>query len=261
MEIRDAATVLVLRDQPNFEVLMVQRTPTAVFAPSVWVFPGGRVEADDAEVQSWNTRIRGLTDAAASRQLDVPEHGLAWWIAGVRETIEEAGLLLGADSAQATEATEIADAIRNEPSASLDKLLDAGALTLALGDIVEVARFITPPGPPRRYDTRFLVAPAPPDQDVTVDGEEIVDAAWITPDEALTLWSADSFSLMGVTHRMLACLRRYRSVADVIDLARSRPEPRRVRVNDPDGAYEVLLPEDPGYDTAELEIEHGWVRL
>ena len=60
---------------------------------------------------------------------------------------------------------------------------------------------------------------------------------------------------------MLASLARYESVDELMQVsAEQRPE-QRVRVNDPAGAYEVVLPGDPGYETAELEVEHGWVRI
>lgn len=60
---------------------------------------------------------------------------------------------------------------------------------------------------------------------------------------------------------MLACLARFDSAAAVVASAAERKPPQRVRVNDPDGEYIVVLPGEPGYETAEVEIEHGWVRL
>ena len=66
---------------------------------------------------------------------------------------------------------------------------------------------------------------------------------------------------MSVTHRMLACLARYDSVDALLSTAGGYPPTHRVRVIDPDGEYHVVLPGEPGYDTAELEIEHGWVRI
>jgi hypothetical protein len=60
---------------------------------------------------------------------------------------------------------------------------------------------------------------------------------------------------------MLACLSRYTSAEQVMAVARQRLDYKRVRVDDPHGEYRVLLPGEPGYDTAELEVESGWVRL
>ena len=94
--VRDAATVMVVRDAPDFEVLLVQRAGELTFAANAWVFPGGRVDradADDAARVGIN-----LTDAAASAALQIDHGGLAWWFAAVRETLEEVGLLLGTPS-------------------------------------------------------------------------------------------------------------------------------------------------------------------
>ena len=88
--IRHAATVMIVQDRPRLEVLMVQRTSRAVFGPSAWVFPGGRVDPDDAAELSHV--VHGLSDAEASSMLEVPANGRAWWVAGLRETLEEAGL-------------------------------------------------------------------------------------------------------------------------------------------------------------------------
>jgi 8-oxo-dGTP pyrophosphatase MutT (NUDIX family) len=258
--VRDAATVMILRDEPEFEVLMVQRTSKVAFAASAWVFPGGRVDPEDQVPE--NAPIVGRTDEEASSILNVGSGGIAWWIAAVRETIEEAGLLL-LDSASnpTSEAIYAVRASVHADSGALFPSLANEGLRLDLSRVHEVARFITPLGPPRRFDTRFFVAAAPKGQSVSPDHGEIVATKWVSPHEALELWENESFPLMSVTHRMLACLRRYSSVDEVIARAVERAPERRVRVNDPEGAYHVLLPEDPGYADAELEIEHGWVRL
>ena len=60
---------------------------------------------------------------------------------------------------------------------------------------------------------------------------------------------------------MIACLSRYRTAEQVMGVAHRRLEYKRVRVDDPQGAYRVVLPGEPGYETAELEVETGWVRL
>lgn len=262
VDVRDAATVMIVRDEPEFQVLMVQRASRASFGASAWVFPGGRVDPEDVVPDP--LLAVGRTDIEASAILELEHGGLAWWIAAIRETIEEAGLLLLDEEASAAAGPDVLAGVRSavqSNSASLFPQLAEHGLQLDLGALHEVARFITPLGPPRRFDTRFFVAAAPQGQMVSPDESEVVNARWVSPAEALDLWVSEEFPLMSVTHRMLACLRRYDDVAALMAAAASRPPARRVRVNDPDGAYEVLLPEDPGYDTADLEIEHGWVRL
>lgn len=258
VEVRNAATVMIIDDRPELEVLMVQRTSRATFAPSAWVFPGGRVDADDDVDLS--SIAHGLNDAVASEMLEVPRGGLAWWLAGLRETLEEAGLLIGAEGADTDAVTRTRDAVHADAGALIGALQTNG-VSVDLSVMHEVARFITPVGPPRRFDTRFFVARAPHGQVASHDEEEVVRHMWISPSEAMARFRADDLPLMSVTHRMLACLARFESAEEVISNAANRKPAQRVRVNDPDGAYEVVLPGEPGYETAEVEIEHGWVRL
>ena len=256
--VRHAATVMIVQDRPQLQVLMVQRTSRAVFGPSAWVFPGGRVDLDDAAELSHV--VHGLSDDDASSMLDVPGNGRAWWVAGLRETLEEAGLLLGAGHAPLPVIEKTRDAVHADAGVFVDALA-ANGLSLDLSEMAEAARFVTPVGPPRRFDTRFFVAAAPADQIAKHDEEEVVQHVWIEPGEAIAQFRNDAFPMMSVTHRMLACLARYETVAELMAVAHERKPIQRVRVNDPDGAYEVVLPGEPGYETADLEIEHGWIRI
>lgn len=258
VEIRDAATVLIIADRPDLHVLMVERTSRAAFAPSAWVFPGGRVDRSDAI--GANEHIVGLDDATASTILEVETNGLAWWVAAIRETLEEAGLLLGADGASGEVIDSIREAVHADPAALLGALAENG-LHLDATALCEVGRFITPVGPPRRFDARFFIAVAPDGQTPQHDEEEVVKHMWIRPAEALERWRNDDFPMMSVTHRMLACLDRFETTAAAMAVANEQRPAQHVRVNDPDGAYNVVLPGEPGYETAEKEIEHGWVRF
>jgi 8-oxo-dGTP pyrophosphatase MutT (NUDIX family) len=248
----------------QLQVLLVRRTGRVVFGPHHWVFPGGRVDPDDhrADVDALCT---GLDDQQASRLLDVDHGGLAWWVAAARETLEEAGLLLAPlDRVPPADRQELVAAIRREVLAEESRFaptLIAHGLTLDLTPIEEVARFITPVGPPRRFDTRFFVAHAPSGQQPSHDEGEIVDHRWFTPADALARWRAGELPMMSPTVRMVACLDRYRTANAVMATARRRLPYRRVRVEDPTGAYRVLLPGEPGYEGAETDVESGWVRL
>ncbi len=256
--ISHAATVMLLDDRPDLHVLMVHRTAKVVFAPDMWVFPGGRVDPDD-HLEDFDTLCRGLSDGEASQILDVERGGLAWWIAAARETLEEAGLLLATRTDPETIA-EIRHQVLQDENLFADVLL-ARAISLDVTPIEEVARFITPLGPPRRFDARFFVARAPADQEPSHDEGEIVNCDWIRPGDALEQWAAGEMEMMSPTVRMLACLARYRSADDLLVVAKQRLPYKRVRVNDPDDRYWVVLPGEPGYETAHTDIETGWVRL
>ena len=169
---------MIIRDSDGgrgIEVLMVKRTPRAAFGATAWVFPGGRVDSGD---EQWATKVlTGLSDREASELLELEHGGLAWWLAAVRETWEEAGLLVGAGNGVelVPRLRALLDAQEFVFGASLQQLL----LRLDITAMFEVARFTTPIGPPRRFDTRFFVAEAPRGQSVQIDEQEIVEARWI----------------------------------------------------------------------------------
>jgi len=264
--ISPAATVMLVDDRagpdgsnPELHVLMLRRTTKVVFGPDNWVFPGGRVDPED-HIDDFDRLCVGLSDRDASQILDVERGGLAWWIAACRETLEEAGLLLADGLAPHIDLDKLRDRVRQDESVFVDELLDRG-ITLDISTIEEVARFITPHGPPRRFDARFFVAQAPANQQAHFDDGEIVNLAWMRPDDALGAWRSGEMTMMSPTVRMVECLARYHSVSDLMDAARLRLDYQRVRVVDPDGEYRVVLPGEAGYESAELEVESGWVRL
>lgn len=257
--VRDAATVLIVRDSPDFEVLLVQRASRLAFAANAWVFPGGRVDQSDA---AHAARVGvNLDDRSASAMLEVGDGGLAWWFAAIRETLEEVGLLLGADHVEPRLVQGLRDALDGTGSEGFSDLLGAHDHRLDLSTVHEIARFVTPVGPARRFDTRFFLASAPPEQVPLHDESEIVATQWIRPHDAMAAWRSGELELMAVTHRMLACLDRFDTAADALSCAASRPPAARLRVDDPGGQYHVFLPGEPGYEDAELEIEHGSIRL
>lgn len=257
--VRDAATVLIIRDAPDLEVLMVQRANRLAFAANAWVYPGGRVDRADA---SNAARVGvNLSDVDASAMLDIEAGGLAWWFAAVRETVEEVGMLLGTPTVAAELLAELRVTLDEHGGNGFCSLLERHQIVLDLSGLHEVARFVTPVGPPRRFDTRFFLARAPSEQEAQHDASEIVATQWIKPADAMTAWRAGELELMAVTHRMLACLDRFETADAALARAAGRPAAARLRVNDPDGEYHVYMPGDPEYDTAEIEVEHGSIRL
>lgn len=257
--VRPAATVMLLDDRPELEVLMLRRTPKVVFAPDNWVFPGGRVDPED-HLGDFDRLCRGLADREASEIIEVEQGGLAWWLAACRETLEEAGLLLATELPVSVDVADLRDRVQANEDAFIDLLLE-NDLTLDVTMIEEVGRFITPLGSPRRFDARFFVAKAPGDQEPQHDDGEIVHLSWLRPSEALDRWQRGEMTMMTPTVRMLACLSRYSSTEEVMKVAKKRLPYQRVRVSDPDGNYRVVLPGEDGYEDADLEVESGWIRL
>lgn len=264
VEIRHAATVMLVDDRPDLHVLMLKRTAKVVFASANWVFPGGRVDPDD-HLGDFDRVTSGLTDAEASDRLDVDTGGLAWWLAACRETLEECGMLLATNAPLDSDderdiVLAMRERVQRDEGVFVDELVRNRFLIDATA-VEEVARFITPHGPPRRFDARFFVARSPSGQTPQHDDSEIVDWEWVRPSDALDRWRAGEFEMMSPTVRMVDCLQRYDSADSVMQAAQLRSPYRRVRVIDPDGEYHVVLPGEVGYEHAELEVESGWVRL
>lgn len=256
--IRPAATVMIVDDRPDLQVLLLRRTARVVFAPDSWVFPGGRVDPGD-HADRIDELVVGLSDAEASATLELEGGGLAFWLAACRETLEEAGLLL-TSTVPTGAVDELRDRVRADESVFPELLIEHG-LAVDASAIEQVARFITPLGSPRRFDTHFFVARAPEDQQAVQDDGEIVHLAWMTPADALDRWRSGELAMLSPTVRMLACLDRFDSADEVLAMAQRRLPYQRVRVIDPEGDYQVVLPGEVGYETAELEVETGWIRL
>ncbi|MEK9824350.1 MAG: NUDIX hydrolase, partial [Gammaproteobacteria bacterium] len=91
--IRPAATVMLIDDRPDLQVFMMERHANTVFAGGMWVFPGGAVDHQDDPAYYQDIAIH-RTDAEASKLMGLESGGLAYYMAAIRETFEEAGILL-----------------------------------------------------------------------------------------------------------------------------------------------------------------------
>jgi 8-oxo-dGTP pyrophosphatase MutT (NUDIX family) len=238
-----AATVLLLRDEPAFEVLMVQRHHLIDFAAGALVFPGGKIHPSD-ESPAWRDRVLAWEETPRL------ERGLR--IAAIREAYEETGILLARHAdlshfAGDERAGAAREAIVARPEAFLD-LVDEFELKLDLAALAVFARWITPAMMPRRFDTWFFVAAGPPDQLAICDGWETVDAEWIEPAEALRLAAAGERSVIFPTRMNLKLLAEASGTRDAADRARGRRlvtvEPQMVE--GPDGRM-LMIPSDAGY--------------
>lgn len=264
-----AATVIVVDDRPELHVLMVRRTARTVFGSGMWVFPGGRVDPADAD--SFGGLVDGLDDAEASAQLHLPDDGLSFWVAAVRETFEESGILLAhrTGERQPIRLDDAAEKARfaahrdrlNRGEVALIEIVRDEDLRLVLDDVHYVAQWITPMGPPRRFDARFFVTHPPAHQEPSHDGGELVDWDWVRPASALAHHAAGTFTMMGPTVRMLRNLALFDSAERVMAVARSKGPWERARVVFHDEGYDILMPGEPGYEAGTEDLERGWVRL
>jgi 8-oxo-dGTP pyrophosphatase MutT (NUDIX family) len=118
-------------------------------------------------------------------------------------------------------------------------------------ELVPFSRWITPEEVKVRFDTWFFAAAAPDGIEARPDGSECVDARWLTPAAALAAHAQDELALVFPTIKHLELLSETRSVDETLAGARARPvRPILPKVAVRDGAAQVLLPGDAGYDDA-----------
>jgi 8-oxo-dGTP pyrophosphatase MutT (NUDIX family) len=202
---RLAATVILVR--PPFEVYLTRRSPKSAFAPDAFVFPGGTVDAQDRADSKNAPRM-----------------------AAVRELFEEAGVLFARDPSGQPLDARATDwgAITAERIAVREGLLSFADFLRARGwdaDTMALTHFshwITPPSEPRRYDTHFFFAVAPPDQVALADAIETHDGIWIAPAQALARQCGGTMHLVYPTIKHLERLAAFDSVDAARDFARTK---------------------------------------
>ena len=179
---RDAATLILVRtDARAPRVLMGKRHEAHKFMPGKYVFPGGRVDLADTRVKPCRPLAEPVTSKLMARMRGKPSlaraQGLA--MAAVRETFEEVGYVIGTRANPAPTRAPAWQQFHNTGHAA-----DLGGLRL-------LARAITPPGRPRRFDTRFFVADATvianPDNPIAPETDELLTPHWVTLEEARQL--------------------------------------------------------------------------
>jgi 8-oxo-dGTP pyrophosphatase MutT (NUDIX family) len=256
---RPASTILLLRDSAvtrgEIEVFMMVRHYEIDFSSGALVFPGGSVDKGDQEI------IANPALYAGGEGLDAS--ALSFRIAAIRETFEESGILLARVSGlnslvDARRASEIEAAHRGplcEGKTTFSKILADNGLRLALDELLPYAHWITPEGMPKRFDTWFFLAAAPPEQVGAHDGRESTDSIWLSPGEALAGGDSGRFKLPFPTTRNLIKLGKQPSVKAALDDSRGKPVvtvmPVMTKLN---GGRQLRIPREAGYDGEVFEV-------
>jgi 8-oxo-dGTP pyrophosphatase MutT (NUDIX family) len=270
---RPASTILLLRDNADrsaadgkgrdvdgkgrdgIEVFMMVRHYEIDFNSGALVFPGGSVDKNDKAI------IEKPELYSGGEGLDAD--ALSFRIAAIRETFEESGILLARPKGSnalvdAKRAGEIEAAHRTalcESKTTFLNVLAENSLWLALDELVPYAHWITPEGMPKRFDTWFFLAAAPPDQLGAHDGKESTDSIWVSPRDALEGGETGRFKLPFPTTRNLIKLGKQPSVQAALDDARGKPiitvMPVMTRLN---GGRQLRIPREAGYDGELFEV-------
>lgn len=234
-----AATIVLFRDRANGppDVLMVERAATMAFAGGAMVFPGGRIDAGDAALAELHAP--DIEDGAAR-------------IAAIRETLEEAGIVVGVDPLPSA-ADARAMRARLHDGETIGAVLGDARLDLAA--LVSFARWLPAHANMRIFDTRFYIAALPPGSaEPVVDDTENVTVRWTGATELLAAADRGDVQVIYPTRRNLERLAQYGSFADAVADARAHPV-RTVTpfVEEREGGRHLCIPDDAGYPvTSEL---------
>ncbi|MEU9042514.1 MULTISPECIES: NUDIX hydrolase [unclassified Kitasatospora] len=222
---RPAATVVLLRDAAaGPEAYLLRRRTSMAFAAGMYAYPGGGVDPRDAEVEpgwagpspeEWAGRLG--VDARTAR---------AVVCAAVRETFEEAGVLLAGPDAHSVAAPRDWSAERAALEAhelSFAEFLRDHGLVLRSDLLGGWARWITPEFEERRYDTWFFVAALPAGQRAALEVGEADRVAWLSPAEAVRGYQEGRFGMLPPTVTVLRELSPVRTAAEALAAAADRP--------------------------------------
>lgn len=260
--LRPAATVVLLRDTPSgLEVFLMQRHSQSDVLGGAHVFPGGKVDAADAELDM----AVHLDQPLAQLQAGLNEADLsactagAVYVAAMREVFEESGVLFAQAAGDQAVDCAVAAALLRE-GRGFNAVLKQMALRLQASRLVPWTRWITPTSPSvtnKRFDTRFFVSSVPAGQVAVHDDFETTASLWLSPRLALAQYWAGQIELAPPQIMSLVQLNRHASVGSVLLEARCRlppliqPEPfdeagGRVICYPGDARHSVRAPAMPG---------------
>ncbi|MFK0118714.1 NUDIX hydrolase [Streptomyces sp. NPDC090994] len=222
---RRAATVMLLKD-PGPAVHMLRRRTSMAFAGGAYAYPGGGVDPRDHDrAVGW----AGPTRAWWAERLGVAEaDAQAIVCAAVRETYEEAGVLLAGPDAGTVVGDTTGDDWEADRAAlvarelSFAEFLDRRGLVLRSDLLGAWARWITPEFEARRYDTWFFVAALPEGQRTRNASTEADRTVWITPGEAAAGYDRGELLMMPPTIATLRALTEYGTAAGALAGAAGR---------------------------------------
>ncbi len=218
----DASTVILVREGDHgLEVYMTKRQDYLRFLGGYYVFPGGKVDPDDADDQVIQRCASfGPDDALASLDGIGRRRSMGFRVAGLRELFEEVGILL-ADDAQGRFLE------RPEPhlwerlahkrhqlqydELRFNEVLASEEVSLTPSRLLWFAHWITPATSPRRFSTFFFIARAPEGQRTEPFEDEIANAAWIRPADALAKWRQGKWPMIPPTLSSLDTISAYES--------------------------------------------------
>ncbi len=256
-----SATVLLVKDiEDDFEIFMVTRHQKIKFAGGALVFPGGKLDPEDSD-EALLATCRGQKGPDG----ELSDEELAFRICGIRETFEEAGVLLARDNATGDSlsderGTKLAQQYREAlhgGEITLAEIVQTEHLTLACDQMIVFARWVTPTYFPKRFDTYFFLARVPEDQIASHDDIESTDSLWTTPTDAITDGEEGRKVVVFATSANLHKLALSKSVDELFEnTLKDNIVIVEPNITDNDGDVTFRIRDDAGYPMTE-RTEYG----
>ncbi|MGD8944172.1 MAG: hypothetical protein PVJ37_12955 [Desulfobacterales bacterium] len=259
-----AATVILARQhQAQLQVYLLKRHAGSGFMAGHYVFPGGILDPEDWQYRFWRGHVdlggQNLYDRLGGGSLSA-EKIVAYGVAAIRETLEEAGVFLAKRVHQSR--SDIAHAVQlrsqtGRPRNWFLSLTESQGWTLLLSALSPWSHWITPVRMKRRYDTRFWLACMPSDQHCRPDQLETTHGLWVNPKEGLSGNLSGQIPLSPPTLVTLQQLLTFDSLADLkaemLQRKWGRPIfPRMLRL---DRGAILIEPWDAAYDQPDIDID------
>ncbi|MBO0332466.1 NUDIX hydrolase [Sneathiella sp. CAU 1612] len=257
--LKPAATVLLVRDcvkkNDKIEVFMVVRHHQIDFASGALVFPGGKVDEGDMDPML-------IDHLPESDRGDDPLRSFK--IASIRESFEEANILLARNRETGALVTHdrleaLAEKYRlplQNGELPIGDMVRAENLELATDLLGHFAHWITPAHMPKRFDTHFFIAKAPPHQLAAHDGEESVDSVWVGPQEVMEDADKGLYTVIFPTRMNVEALSRFSSSEYAVAHAHGTDTFTvlpQMEVTE-EGKY-LLIPKEAGYSVTRRRID------
>ncbi|MEE9437139.1 MAG: NUDIX hydrolase [Candidatus Adiutricales bacterium] len=258
----DAATVILARENTDqdFEIFLMRRHRNQSFMGSAYVFPGGRLDKADTgrQLTAYSQGLAAEEAAARLNERDL-DHDLALglFFAAIRETFEEAGVLLAVPASGGVldfkdqETGSRFEAYRrkiHDQEMTLKDLAEEEELVYALDLLTPYSHWITPDIESKRFDTRFLLARMPKNQAPIHDSIEMTESLWVSPAKALAGFEAGEILLMPPTLKTIEELAEFSSLGHLFASASTKEIYPILPQGEagPDGVI-LKLPIDPEY--------------
>ncbi len=256
-----SASLILIREQTTgLQTYLLRRSSASLFMPGTYVFPGGRLDEEDMDFSFWIDHVDLTADQLPQALDGSPARMLPYAVAAIRETWEEAGLLLacGDNRRIAGESNQGCTGI------GFKQWVAATGLRLSLSTLGRWHHWTTPELMPRRFETFFFVSPVEPGQRCRPDNRETVHGTWISPRDALLDNARGVLPLSPPTLVILHQMLSYANLDALVAETRRRSWPASImpRLWPLEDSTLIIEPWDPDYhrdavrvDTTRLEAD------